>query len=63
MPRVGFEPTIPVFQGAKTVHALDCATHCSAMLTLGINVNIIFVLSFVAVQFKRGNHSLSLPKR
>jgi hypothetical protein len=23
MPRVGFEPTIPVFQRAKTVHALD----------------------------------------
>jgi hypothetical protein len=25
MPRVGFEPTIPVFEGAKTVHALDRA--------------------------------------
>jgi hypothetical protein len=25
MPRVGFEPTIPVFQRAKTVHALDRA--------------------------------------
>jgi hypothetical protein len=24
MPQVGFEPTIPVFQRAKTVHALDC---------------------------------------
>jgi hypothetical protein len=23
---VGFEPTIPVFKWAKTVHALDCAT-------------------------------------
>jgi hypothetical protein len=23
MPRVGFEPTIPVFEWAKTVHALD----------------------------------------
>jgi hypothetical protein len=23
MPRVGFEPTIPVFELAKTVHALD----------------------------------------
>jgi hypothetical protein len=23
MPRVGFEPTIPVFKRAKTVHALD----------------------------------------
>jgi hypothetical protein len=25
MPRVGFEPTTPVFQRAKTVHALDRA--------------------------------------
>jgi hypothetical protein len=26
MPRVGFEPTIPAFERAKTVHALDHAT-------------------------------------
>jgi hypothetical protein len=25
MPRVGFEPTIPAFERAKTVHALDLA--------------------------------------
>jgi hypothetical protein len=25
MPEVGFEPTIPVFERAKTVHALDHA--------------------------------------
>jgi hypothetical protein len=25
MPRVGFEPTAPVFERAKTVHALDRA--------------------------------------
>jgi hypothetical protein len=25
MPEVRFEPTIPVFEGAKTVHALDRA--------------------------------------
>jgi hypothetical protein len=32
MPQVGFEPTIPVFERAKTVHALDRAAtgirHC-----------------------------------
>jgi hypothetical protein len=29
MPRVGFEPTIPVFGRTKTVHALDrAAGHC-----------------------------------
>jgi hypothetical protein len=27
MPQVGFEPTIPVFQGAKRVHALDSAVN------------------------------------
>jgi len=25
MPRVGFEPTIPVFEQLKTVRVLDCA--------------------------------------
>jgi hypothetical protein len=25
MPQMAFELTIPVFEGAKTVHALDCA--------------------------------------
>jgi hypothetical protein len=25
MPLMGFEPTIPAFEQAKTVHALDCA--------------------------------------
>jgi hypothetical protein len=24
IPRVGFEPTVPAFELAKTVHALDC---------------------------------------
>jgi hypothetical protein len=27
MPQVGFEPTIPVFERAKTIHALDRATN------------------------------------
>jgi hypothetical protein len=27
MPRVGFESTIPVFERAKTVHALDRAAN------------------------------------
>jgi hypothetical protein len=27
MPRVGFEPMIPVFEWAKTVHALDRAAN------------------------------------
>jgi hypothetical protein len=27
MPQVGFEPTIPVFERSKTIHALDCAAN------------------------------------
>jgi hypothetical protein len=33
MPRVGFQPTIPAFERAKTVHALDrAAGHCDRHL-------------------------------
>jgi hypothetical protein len=39
MPRVGFEPMIPVFEQAKTVHALDCAaTVIGIMITKGIKI-------------------------
>jgi hypothetical protein len=34
MPRVGFEPTIPAFERAKTVHALDRAVTMIGMRTL-----------------------------
>jgi hypothetical protein len=34
MPQVGFEPTIPVFERAKTVHVLDrAATVIGSVLT------------------------------
>jgi hypothetical protein len=36
MSRVGFEPTIPVFEQAKTVHALDCA---ATVIVSGYNNN------------------------
>jgi hypothetical protein len=42
MPRVEFEPTIPVFERAKTVHALDRAAtligryHLWAYIMLGL---------------------------
>jgi hypothetical protein len=36
MPRVGFEPTIPVFERPKTIHALDrAATVIGSMLNYG----------------------------
>jgi hypothetical protein len=42
MPYVGFEPTIPAFEGVKTVHALDDAATVigctiSAVLKTGCN--------------------------
>jgi hypothetical protein len=35
MPRVGFEPTIPAFERAKTVHALD-----SAVTVIGLHADV-----------------------
>jgi hypothetical protein len=35
MPRVGFEPTIPVFERAKTVHALD---HAATVIGKGSSI-------------------------
>jgi hypothetical protein len=43
MPRVLFEPTNPVFEQAKTVHALDCAATV-------IGLRISFIHSSVALQ-------------
>jgi hypothetical protein len=40
MPRVGFEPTIPVFKRAKTVHALD-----RAVTVIGSHVGISTIIS------------------
>jgi hypothetical protein len=37
MPRVGFEPTIQVFERAKAIHALD-----RAATVIGGNVNKLF---------------------
>jgi hypothetical protein len=34
MPRFGFEPTIPVFERAKTVHALDRAATAIGTIVL-----------------------------
>jgi uncharacterized membrane protein len=38
MPRVGFEPTIPVSERAKTVHALDGAATVIGIFYYGYNV-------------------------
>jgi hypothetical protein len=46
MPRVGFEPTTPVFKQAKTVHALDRkATVIGSLVTLQFLKNIYECIS------------------
>jgi hypothetical protein len=49
MPQVGFEPTIPVFGRAKTVHALDRA---DTMIGPYIHVDYINILKIKKVSFK-----------
>jgi hypothetical protein len=44
MPRVGFEPTIPVFERAKMVHALDRAA--AVIGTFTFTFTFTYTLSF-----------------
>jgi hypothetical protein len=41
MPQVKFEPTIPVFEQAKTVHALDRAASVLGMIFIIFGLNSI----------------------
>jgi hypothetical protein len=53
MPRVGFEPTIPVFELAKTVHALDRAAIVigfhSTLLCI-TNLSILYIIIIMDLQ-------------
>jgi hypothetical protein len=42
MPRVRFEPTIPVFEREKTVHALDLAATVIGARKLYMNIKGLF---------------------
>jgi hypothetical protein len=46
MPRVGFEPTVPVFERGKTVHALD-----RAATVIGLTQNMAFIFETVLITF------------
>jgi hypothetical protein len=49
MPRVGFEPSIPVFQRAKTVNASD-----RAAAVIGLKTSLMFLeILHVCVRIKR----------
>jgi hypothetical protein len=43
MPRVGFEPKIPAFERAKTVHALDCAATVIGLWNVA-NRNMLYLI-------------------
>jgi hypothetical protein len=54
MPRVGFEATIPAFQRAKTVHALDrAATVIEAFLLLMVYVTTLAPAQTIRRQMNR----------
>jgi hypothetical protein len=44
MPRVGLEATIPVFERAKTVHALDRTATVTGKDTLTSRIKIAFMM-------------------
>jgi hypothetical protein len=46
MPRVGFEPTIPVFEGVKTVHALDRAATMIGCFCIYVNKTIKIIKKY-----------------
>jgi hypothetical protein len=49
MPRVGFEPTIPVFEQEKRVHALDRAATVIGIVNYLEDVNVVISL----ISFRR----------
>jgi hypothetical protein len=65
MPRLRFEPTIPVFQRAKTVHALDLATTVITVFIVILKVikflilNIQFLTDESERQIWMGAHTVS----
>jgi hypothetical protein len=47
MPRVGFEPTIPVFEREKTVHALDRAATVIGSFNIYVREIPMYVCMYV----------------
>jgi hypothetical protein len=53
MPRVGFQPTIPTFEQAKTVHALDReATVIGFCQVLLLRKKGLLIISFLCINMK-----------
>jgi hypothetical protein len=54
MPRLGFEPTNPVFRQAKTIHVLDRAATVIDMC--GVSDNYTCASSFTITQFTNSRY-------
>jgi hypothetical protein len=65
MPRVGFEPMIPVFERTKTVHALALAvTFIGRWLTRSLKLRkIVIFLAMVRRLSGLCNHLGSVPRK
>jgi hypothetical protein len=57
MPRVGFEPTIPVFEQAKTVHTLDRTT-----TAIGIIPTYCLKMNFEALHYEHKTAELHIAR-
>jgi hypothetical protein len=64
MPQVGFEPAIPVFELAKTVHALDCA---ATVIGTSVRINLEFIsaldVSYVCLMLREENNLNAFDNR
>jgi hypothetical protein len=50
MPSVGLEPTIPVFESEKTVHALDRAATVSGIHLHGVMIHMAETMTLLCYQ-------------
>jgi hypothetical protein len=64
MPWVGFEPTIPVFERAKTVHALDrAATSIISLYIILLLMQLVFVFSLLPITVAAGSKAWNVFAR
>jgi hypothetical protein len=47
MPQVVFEPTIPLFEQAKTVHTLDCVATVISVFSYRLHIYSVNLYSFI----------------
>jgi hypothetical protein len=59
MPRMGFEPTIPVFEHAKTVHALDRAATVVGIWSFSVRLYVLHILNLINQTVEDTVHVLS----